>query len=316
MLNLKPVNTWVLRFLIFVAAAGVHAEAMEARDIAGHALPASVAIITFNAAGNPFAQGSGFFISSRRIVTNFHVIRDASSIRARNASGDLVYLSKGILFQDANKDLAIIEVDRDSMKILTLGDSDRVVVGEKVYAVGSPAGYSGTFTEGLVSGLRSIEGKSLIQISAPISHGSSGGPVLDSNGNVIGVSVGGHTTGQNLNFAIPINELKSAMARLGSLAQKDRGASSSVEPVVADPKLISMYTGSFPTMNFTKWEFTKNGSGYDFTVSARTTKRVKIDEYNYPPGVDLFLTGNTEDIQSPKSGTHVFRRVRILNSGR
>jgi hypothetical protein len=85
-------------------------------------------------------------------------------------------------------------------------------VGERVFAVGNPQGLEGTFSEGIVSSIRKVGMHKLLQITAPISPGSSGGPVLNVKGEVIGVSVATYRGGQNLNFAIPVNYLKALLS--------------------------------------------------------------------------------------------------------
>lgn len=92
---------------------------------------------------------------------------------------------------------------QSNAKALTIGDSKLTEVGETVFAVGNPKGLEGTFSQGIVSSIRDIDNKQLLQITAPISPGSSGGPVLNSKGEVVGVSVATFKGGQNLNFAIP-----------------------------------------------------------------------------------------------------------------
>src|SRR5207302_1030236 len=107
---------------------------------------------------------------------------------------------------DEKKDLAILKVISSDVRALKLGDSDKVAIGSSIVVMGNPEGLEKSVTNGLVSGLRTIEeNQKLFQISAPISHGSSGGPVFDDNGQVIGVVVAFLKDGQNLNFAIPIN---------------------------------------------------------------------------------------------------------------
>ena len=96
-----------------------------------------------------------------------------------------------------------------------LGSSDAVQVGEAVYAVGNPQGLEGTFSQGILSSIREVGTDKLLQITAPISPGSSGGPVLNSKGEVIGVSVATFKGGQNLNFAIPSGYLKALLAKTG-----------------------------------------------------------------------------------------------------
>src|SRR6516225_1013196 len=100
---------------------------------------------------------------------------------------------------------------------LSIGNSDAVQVGDSVYAVGNPEGLEGTFSQGIVSGIRESGGDRLLQITAPISPGSSGGPVLNEKGEVIGVSVATFRDGQNLNFAVPSIYLKELLSKAGPL---------------------------------------------------------------------------------------------------
>jgi len=92
-----------------------------------------------------------------------------------------------------------------------------VAVGDEVFVVGNPYGLEGTLSQGIMSGLRSVGPDSLLQITAPISPGSSGGQVLNSQGEVIGVAVATLTDGQNLNFAIPVSYLKAFLTEVKSL---------------------------------------------------------------------------------------------------
>jgi len=99
---------------------------------------------------------------------------------------------------------------------LNIGDESEIGVGDLIYVLGSPEGLESTFSQGNISGTRRLDGRSLIQITAPISHGSSGGPVLNSAGEVIGIAVGALRAGQNLNFAIPVSDLISLTSALSS----------------------------------------------------------------------------------------------------
>ncbi len=99
-----------------------------------------------------------------------------------------------------------------------LGDEAIPEIGERIYAIGNPKGLSGTFSEGIVSGVRNLQLSQELQITAPISPGSSGGPVLNSRGQVIGVAYASYSEGQNLNFAIPIKYLLTLKIKLGTLS--------------------------------------------------------------------------------------------------
>ncbi len=152
------------------------------------------------------SSGSGFFIEKDgKAVTNFHVLEDAYSAVVTVPDGT-EYNVKGILGYDMQGDLAILQVDGNNFPFLSAGDSDEVTSGEKIYAIGSPLGLSNTISEGIVSGInRTIKNIPYIQITAAISHGSSGGALLNEKGQVIGITSAEIATGQNLNFAIPIN---------------------------------------------------------------------------------------------------------------
>jgi S1-C subfamily serine protease len=154
--------------------------------------------------GRKRAFGSGFVVASDgTTITNYHVIRGASRATVKFADGTVGSI-EGVESYDQNRDLAVVQVMPAPKAFLEIGDSDRMRVGDKVVAVGSPLGLQNTMSEGIVSGLRN----GVIQISAPISPGSSGGAVFDEHGKVIGVSSAQMVAGQNLNFAIPINWAK------------------------------------------------------------------------------------------------------------
>ena len=122
------------------------------------------------------------------------------------------------------------------MSSLPLGDSDAVEIGEPVYAAGNPSGLEGTFSDGIISSIRGDGAYKIPQITAPISPGSSGGPVLNEKGEVIGVSVLTIRNGQNFNFAIPINYLKSLLSevQLTKALRKTRVATSNRSALI-DP---------------------------------------------------------------------------------
>ena len=119
------------------------------------------------------------------------------------------------------KDVAILKVDHILARPLSLGDINDVGVGDEVYVIGNPEGLEATMSQGIVSGIRQIEGNRLFQITAAVSHGSSGGPVLRKSGEVIGVAVGSLSSGQNLNFAIPASEVLALLNTLRDVGSND-----------------------------------------------------------------------------------------------
>ena len=181
---------------------------MTAKEIYNRCSDAVFCIRTYDVDGDPLGSGSGFFLDkSGKAVTNFHVLENAYSAIVLTADGTN-YNVKEILGYDMKGDLAILQVDGNNFPFLSSGDSDEVTSGEKIYAIGSPLGLSNTISEGIVSGInRTIDNIPYIQITAAISHGSSGGALLNEKGQVVGITSAGLATGQNLNFAIPINAI-------------------------------------------------------------------------------------------------------------
>jgi hypothetical protein len=177
----------------------------------------SVAFITLNdAVGATVAIGSGYVIANGLLVTNLHVVADGESAFVRLVGQERTYPVQGVVAFDEINDLALLAVAGiEAPSLAPRGEAPQI--GERVYAVGNPSGLEGTFSEGIVSGLRDGDGKSLIQITAPISPGSSGGPVLDSEGRVIGVAVSTLRTGQNLNFAVPYIAVAGLVTNTGQM---------------------------------------------------------------------------------------------------
>jgi len=170
---------------------------------------AIVEIVSMDTQGPPRKLGTGFFVSSDGlVVTNFHVIRSAASLAAVDNNGAL-FLFEKIVAQPTGVDLAILKFRANDVPFLMLGDSTDKVEGEKIIVIGNPTGSPGTVSEGIISGFR--EDRSLIQFTAPISYCSSGSPVMDENGQVIGVATWLSEPGQNLNFAIAVEEVSAAV---------------------------------------------------------------------------------------------------------
>ena len=186
------------------------------QKIAETALASTVLIVMEDSNGQPLGSGSGFFVGTSMIATNLHVVKDGFKGYIKRVGMNAKYPIAKIVAVDSQQDLAILRVSDVEAPSLALGDSDIVKTGDPIYAVGNPAGFlEGTFTEGNVSGMREFRiGSKRIQISAPISEGSSGGPVLNNKAEVIGVAVSTFRGGQNLNFAVPSNYLKKLLDKV------------------------------------------------------------------------------------------------------
>jgi hypothetical protein len=170
-----------------------------------------VTLRAFNEQGSETGLGSGFLLKDGRVATNSHVVADASWIEVLSTDDEYLGTASFAEALSTRLDLAIlpaIELPNISAKGLSLSDSDPVI-GDEVWVIGSPEGLTGTMSNGIVSALRDLDGQRFLQITAPISRGSSGGPVLNDSGEVVGVAVGLIPEGQNLNFAVPASYLAS-----------------------------------------------------------------------------------------------------------
>lgn len=166
-------------------------------------------------------RGSGFILKdSGLLATNAHVL--AGFEQAEVTCGDQTAEIRRIVKYDGKTDLVLAETGPIVVDGLELTTTKTIRPGTQVYAFGSPYGLTGTITPGLTSGYRELEGKTYIQISTAISPGSSGGPITDGNGAVIGVSVAALEVAQNINFAIPASavatlpEVDLPLAELGA----------------------------------------------------------------------------------------------------
>ena len=165
-------------------------------------------LLAKSSTGDFVAQGSGFLIPGQKIATNAHVAKAGKIYLVIGAAKIPTKLTS----IDAYNDLALLTVDIELTASPLSLSGQKASPGDTIYAIGNPEGLEKTISQGLVSGLREIDGRELIQLSAPISHGSSGGPVFNSNGEVVGVAVGSLADGQNLNFAIPVMYLRKIMS--------------------------------------------------------------------------------------------------------
>lgn len=202
-------------FMLLFFCGNIVANTLTPQEIAKRALDSTVLLVMEDTNGQPLGVGSGFFVQPNQIATNYHVIEGATKGTAKPVGQDVAFDIEGITAMDENRDLAILKVSNARVQPLSLADSDAVKVGDAVYVTGNPKGYlEGTFSDGLISGMRDLETSRLLQLTAPISSGSSGGPVLNKRGEVIGVSMAQIKDGQNLNFAVPSNYLSKLMAQV------------------------------------------------------------------------------------------------------
>ncbi len=162
-------------------------------------------------------QGSGVIIDDGRlVVTNAHVVEGEPALRIRLQSGTTV--SGELLAADPKADLALLRMPSGRYAAATLGDGYPLRAGEPVVAIGAPLGLEQTVSSGEVAALRELEGQTVIQISVPVSRGSSGGGLFDRQGRLVGITTASIEKGQNLNFAMPARAVRDLMNRHAATA--------------------------------------------------------------------------------------------------
>src|SRR6478672_3783731 len=198
--------------LLLAISSSVYAQD-QLPDLVRRIKPSAVAIETFDARGEKLTRGSGFFIDRDRVVTNRHVIDGAYRAEVHLNSGNS-FPVKSVLGVDAEGDVALLKVDAPANQVRPLSlDRTSPQEGESVVVIGNPLGLEGSVTNGIVSAVRDIPGFGrIIQITAPISPGSSGSPVVNMRGQVIGIATLQITGGQSVNFAIPSERISQLQA--------------------------------------------------------------------------------------------------------
>lgn len=163
---------------------------------------------------NETGSGSGVVLDNGVIVTNNHVLSNSprygiSYDEENEVSGE--YITSTVYYRSSEKDIALTHSPNPDVKPVRLGNSDNLRVGQKVVAIGSPLGLKNTVTQGTISAIRNENGRKYIQFGASVTFGSSGGALFDMFGNLIGITTATAIPGENFNFAIPINEVKSVL---------------------------------------------------------------------------------------------------------
>ncbi len=231
-----------------------------------------VVILAYNKAGDLF-QGSGVVLNNNGYVaTNYHVCSDANRIDIKHYGQE--FKNAEILLKDESKDLLILKINAPSLKPAIIGASTDLKPGQTVYAIGSPEGYENSISEGIISGFRYDEDNNkLIQMTAPITDGSSGGALVNSKGEVIGLSVSGQHEG-NLYFAIPSVDIVSLVGE-SNIVTSD---------TATDVNYYEEGTVAKENENYRDAEFyfTKHLEQFSYDVKAyfnRGYSRTKLKEY-------------------------------------
>jgi S1-C subfamily serine protease len=296
---------------------GITPEKIYQRDAPGVVQITSTTVTS--QASNPFgfpttpqteqSLGSGFVIDKAgHIVTNYHVISGATRVQVSFSGQDQI--NANVVGSDPSTDIAVLKIDTHSRALnpLPLGDSDEVSVGDSVYAIGNPFGFTRTLTAGVVSALQrqivapnSLEIDGVIQTDASINHGNSGGPLLDADGRVIGVTsqISTGTTGEQGNigigFAIPVNTVRNVAAQIiktGKVAHAFLGVSTvSITPEIA--KLFNL-----PAKKGVIVAIVNSGSGAAHAGLKGHSTNVVVQGETYPLGGDIIVSADHQPVTS------------------
>ena len=261
--------------------------------------------------------GSGFLIKeSGEILTNYHVVSGSAPQLTVTLADKKVYKAR-ILGRDPRNDLALIKIDAGhKLPYLHLGDSDNLVVGQKVLAIGNPFGLAGTLTTGIVSSLdRTIEPEEgrrmegMIQTDAAINPGNSGGPLLDSHGNVIGINTAiyGPQGNIGLGFAMPINRAKAMLEefqRTGRISRPSLG----ITTVYVSGDLAEML--DLPARGGLLIQSVERGSAADEAGLRGPQQVVIVGNYRLRVGGDLITAVEGQPVEGNDSLQRVFNSKR------
>jgi tetratricopeptide (TPR) repeat protein len=244
--QIPPIPGWLLPLLLCLFACASVPETARAQHPSSQPLPQTeslpelvrrvkpsvVALVTYDAKGEPLLSGSGFFIRPGQVLTNLHVVEGARRVEVKTLDGKgRIYASTGALDFDEEADLAVLSVDvpQERARVIELTNS-LPEEGEKVFVIGNPLRLEGSVSDGIVSAIREVPnlGK-IIQTTAPISHGNSGSPVFNLRGQVVGIVTVKVTNGQNINLALASARLASLkpdkLTTFDALATRNRGTS-------------------------------------------------------------------------------------------
>jgi hypothetical protein len=275
-------------------------------QIAKRVSPSVVVIQGKTDSGN--VLGSGFIVSKDgRVVTNLHVIRDMKTASVQLANGE-VFDSVSVRAVDERRDLAVVQIAGFNLPALELGNSDALVVGEPLVIVGSPRGLEGTVTAGILSSVRdSGEGFKVLQTDAAVNPGNSGGPLVNNEGQVVGVVSFKLLAAEGLNFAIPANYVRGLLNNLhepmsleqmrASLSAKRAAGEHSGGPSLRETldwlkEKLPIGVVHFSWIeNGDQWNYVSRSKAWDLescSITVGTEITTGTNQYNPPPGTTRY----------------------------
>lgn len=209
----------------------INLSASSVSEVVINAKPAVVKIIAVDANQKPCKTSTGFFITDDGVlVTNEHVIAGAADLFAQTSTG-AIYIFRSVIFRSVNLDLALLKFAATGVPYLKLGTSVHLAEGQRIIVIGRPEGLEATVSDGIITAF--LSNRSSMKMTAAISPGSSGAPVLDESGQVIGIANTIFKDGQDLNCAIAAETLK--VAFLAQVEQLANNQSQETDPIVTFP---------------------------------------------------------------------------------
>jgi hypothetical protein len=275
---------------VFLAAVALPAHGLEPTQVFDKVSPSVWIVRTFDGNERPVGQGSAVVIGPGRLITNCHVLAKSKQVMVRRRN--VMYEAK-LEHADAPRDLCMLQVEGFGAPAVEVRRVSEVKVGEKVFAIGNPRGLEVTLSEGLISGLRGewADGSHVVQTTAPISPGSSGGGLFDAEGRLVGITTFQRRDSQNINFALPADWIALVPERSEAALAKRKQPSQAAAAPPGTP--MANVPPGYPAPG-TVWvyRFTERGGysrrSFDVTVRADRVDRDLIDE-------SLFIAGGASD---------------------
>jgi len=234
-LEMKPMSrVSVGAGLALAALLAAPTQALEPDKLFEKVSPSVFVVLAQDSQGTPLSQGSGVVIAPERIITSCHVLAKAARLRVER--GNVSY-GATLEFPDTERDMCQLHVKELRAPPVAIASAGTLRIGQRIYAIGAPVGLELTMSDGLVSSLRGPDGKApLIQTTAPMSSGSSGGGLFDAEGNLVGIATFGlvATAIQNINFAVPAEWIREVPVRAkAALAQREQLAAAKAAAAAA-----------------------------------------------------------------------------------
>lgn len=253
--------------VLLITFCGLYSSNLFAQDVSSiyrNSRGSIVLIVSYDNSGTPVAMGTGFYFKKNLLATNHHVVDGASSFLVKNIGTGQQFKASQIRSYSEMLDIALIEV-AETAQPLEISQNNKQNIGEKVVVIGNPRGLEGSVSTGIISGIRPISDFDVYQLTAPISPGSSGGPVFNIDGEVLGIATFTIRESQNLNFAMPASLLDA----LGEKKMK-------WEPV---KNIESVYKKENAGIKLVL--FVKNGPEFNESISLKNTTQNTIKDLTF-----------------------------------